>query len=126
MNEKKRILLVDDEPSITQTLALYLEGTGEYEVRGENKPLDALRTARAFKPHLVLLDVSMPGMDGGELAAIMQKDVELSGMTIVFLTGLVRPEEIDDTGSEIGGHPFMAKPVDPSKLIACIEKYTLG
>ena len=124
MNEKKRILLVDDEQAITHTLSLFLDHTGRYEVKAENKPYEALRTARSFKPHLVLLDVSMPAMDGGEIAALMQEDAELAGVTVVFLTGLIRPEETDGTGSEIGGHPFLAKPVDQQTLIACIEKYT--
>lgn len=121
MNETKRILLVDDDSAITTTIALYLERTGRYEVKAENESVKALGTARWFKPHLVLLDVSMPGMDGGEIAALMQKDAELAGVHIVFLTALVRPEE---TGSDIGGHPFLAKPVNPGKLLACIEKYT--
>ena len=120
MNEKKRILLVDDDSAITSTIALYLEGTGRYEVRAENESLKALHVARSFKPNLVLLDVSMPGFDGGDVAALMQKDAELAGVNIVFLTALVRPEETD---SEIGGHPFLAKPVHPEELLACIEKY---
>ncbi len=121
MTEKKRILLVDDESAITSTITQYLEGTGRYEVKAENESLEALRVARSFKPDLVFLDVSMPGIDGGEVAALMQQDAELVGVNIVFLTGLVRPEETD---SEIGGHPFLAKPVNPEKLLACIEKYT--
>ena len=124
MNEKKRILLVDDEAMITRTLKLYLEGTGRYEVRAENESLEALRTARRFQPHLVLLDVSMPELDGGEVAALMQKDEALVGVPIIFLTALVRPEEVEVLGNEIAGRPFIAKPVDPEQVIDLIEKYT--
>lgn len=125
MEDKKRILLVDDEVAITRTLALYLEGTGRYEVRAENESLEALRTARLFQPHLVLLDVSMPDMDGGELALLIQKDEALVGVPIVFLTALVRPEEVEVIGKEIAGRPFIAKPADPEQVVACIEKYTI-
>lgn len=124
MTEKKRIMLIDDEPPITRALALYLEGTGNYEVRTENEPLEALRSARLFQPHMILLDVSMPDLDGGELAAMIQKDEALVGVPIVFLTALVRPEEVQIIGKQIAGRPYLAKPADPEKVIACIEEYT--
>ena len=64
-NEKKRILLVDDEPSITRLLKLNLEQTGDYEVATENVSKAALATAEEFRPDLILLDVMMPDLDGG-------------------------------------------------------------
>ncbi|MFB3108272.1 MAG: response regulator, partial [Candidatus Binatia bacterium] len=54
---KKRILLIDDEPSFTRVLKLYLEKSGAYEVTEENRGEMALETARRFKPDLILLDV---------------------------------------------------------------------
>ena len=68
-SEKKRILVVDDEPSITRLLKLNLEQTNEYVVRAENDARAAIAAAEEFKPHLILLDVMMPGLDGGELAS---------------------------------------------------------
>ena len=55
--EKKKILVVDDEKSLTTLLKLNLEDTGNYEVRVENWPEDALRAAREFKPHLIITGV---------------------------------------------------------------------
>ena len=60
-NEKKRILVVDDEPSITRLLKLNLEQTGDYEVATENSPKAAVAAAEEFQPELLLLDVVMPG-----------------------------------------------------------------
>ena len=124
MDEKKRILLVDDEAMITRTLKLYLEGTGKYEVRAENKGRDAVATAREFKPNLILLDIVMPDIDGAEVAEQLQDDSSLKEIPIVFLTALVRPGEVAASGSEIGGFPFIAKPLDPEKIIECIESHT--
>ena len=124
MAEKKRILLVDDEAMITRTLKLYLEGTGNYEVRCQNQGREAVATARSFKPHLIMLDIVMPDIDGAEVAEKLQEDPTLKSIPIIFLTALVRPGEVAASGSEIGGFPFIAKPLDPDKIIAAIEKHT--
>ncbi len=123
MVEKKRILLVDDELAVTKALQRYLERTGRFDVRAENESAKALSTARAFRPHLILLDVFMPDMDGGEVAAHLAKDGALSGVPIVFLTGLVSSKEVDSIGKEIAGRPVLAKPVSAEDLLACIEAY---
>ena len=124
MEEKKRILLVDDEAMITRTLKLYLEGSGKYEVMIQNKGSEAVRTARKFRPDLVLLDIVMPDIDGAEVAAQMQEDESLKDIPIIFLTALVRPGEVAASGGDIGGFPFIAKPLDPDKIIECIEQHT--
>ena len=124
MADKKRILLVDDEAMITRTLKLYLEGTGKFEVRTQNQGTEAVATARVFKPDLIMLDIVMPDIDGAEIAEKLQEDPTLKSIPIIFLTALVRPGEVAASGSDIGGFPFIAKPLDPDKIVAAIEKYT--
>jgi len=124
MADKKRILLVDDEAMITRTLKLYLEGTGKFEVRTQNQGTEAVATARQFKPDLIMLDIVMPDIDGAEVAEKLQEDPVLKSIPIIFLTALVRPGEVAASGSDIGGFPFIAKPLDPDKIVAAIEKYT--
>ncbi len=116
--EKKRILLIDDEPSFTRMLKLNLEETGAYEVRTENRGKQGLAAAREFKPDLILLDVIMPGMDGGDVASEIQTDENLKNAPIVFLTAVAKKK---DAGI-IGGRPFIAKPVTVKEVIDCIEK----
>lgn len=120
--DKRRILIVDDEPGLTQLVKMALEQTGAYEVRGENQAARALATAGAFKPDLIFLDVVMPEMDGGEVATQLKADVALKDVPIVFLTAMVSREEAADRKGIIGGHPFLAKPVGVRDVIACIEK----
>src|ERR1043166_7887559 len=93
---KKRILLVDDEKSLTSLLKLNLEETGQYEVRVENWPEDALDATRQFKPDLILLDIIMPRLPGGNVAAQIKADPEVDDTPIVFLTAAVRKEQVED------------------------------
>jgi two-component system, OmpR family, response regulator len=121
--EKKLILVVDDQPRNTRLLKLYLEQTNDYVVKEENNPKAALLAAEDFQPHLILLDVMMPGMDGGELAARIQASPKLKGVPIVFLTAAVTKGEVEARGGQLGGFPFLAKPVVLSEVIACLKHH---
>jgi two-component system, OmpR family, response regulator len=121
---KKKILVVDDEPSMTRMLRRNLESTGKYEVRTENSGTAAVAAAREFHPDFILLDVMMPGVDGGEVAARLKEDKTLEKIPVVFLTAIVKAEETAPTGGNIGGCEYLAKPVKTEDLVACIEKHT--
>ena len=118
---KKKILAVDDEASLTRMLRRNLEATGKYEVREENVGVNAYTTAQQFQPDLILLDVMMPDIDGGAVAAQIQDDEHLKHIPIVFLTAILKQEEAEATGSYIAGSTFIAKPVKLDDLITCIE-----
>src|SRR5436305_13844834 len=120
---KKRILLVDDEKSFTTLLKLNLEETGNYEVRVENWAEDALNAAREFKPDLVLLDLIMPRMPGGNVAAQITEDPELRNTPIVFLTAAVRKQQVEENEGIICERPCLAKPATVETVIAAIENY---
>lgn len=122
--DKKKILVVDDEAIMTRTLKLFLDETGSYDVRTLNEGGRALEVARAFQPDLVLLDLIMPDTDGATIAGEFKEDPQLKDVPIVFLTALVSAKEVGARGRDIGGYPFLAKPVDPDKVVEAIEKYT--
>jgi DNA-binding response OmpR family regulator len=124
--EKKRILVVDDQASDTQLVKLYLEGTNDYVVREENDAEVALSTAKEFQPHLILLDVMMPGMNGVVLAACFQANPKLKLVPIVFLTCVVTKEEVDLCGGRIGSYPFLAKPIVLTEVVACLKHHLSG
>jgi two-component system, OmpR family, response regulator len=121
-SNKKRILVVDDETANTRLLKLYLEQTNRYEVREENSSKAAVSTAEAFQPHLILLDVMMPGMDGGEVAARFKANAKLKDVPIVFLTATVTKGEVDAGGGLIGKLPFVAKPIVLPEVTACLKR----
>jgi len=122
-SEKKRILAVDDRSSNTRLVKLYLEQTNDYLVREENNAKAALAAAEEFQPHLILLDVMMPGMDGGDLAACFQASPKLKAVPIVFLTAAVTKGEVAASGGRLGGFPFLAKPVVLSEMVACLRQH---
>jgi len=120
--EKKKILLVDDNPDITRTISLILEATDKYVIREENMGQRALETARGFEPDLILLDFMMPDIDGNEVAAQLEEDDQLKHIKIVFLTAIVTKGEIESGSvNNISGYTVLAKPVRTKELISCIE-----
>lgn len=120
---KKRILLVDDEAAITRMMRRNLEATGKFDVMDINDPALALTAARKFRPDLVFLDVMMPNMDGGDVAAAFANDSTLAKVPVIFLTAIVSKNEVKPSGSIIGRHTYIAKPVKLEDLLACIDKH---
>ena len=120
---KKRILVVDDEVSFARMVKINLEKSGGFEVRVENAAVAALTAAREFKPDLILLDVIMPNMDGGDVARQIKRDRNLKNTPIIFLTASVSKREAGDGGLNSGGELFLAKPVSVEALIACINEH---
>ena len=121
MKEKASILIIDNNRDFTHSAKVALEKTGRYFVGEENDASKAHQTAQALQPDLILLDIVMPETDGGEVAARIQSDPGLHRIPIVFLTALVTKAE-GRSGLRIQGHPFLAKPISLSDLIAGIEE----
>ncbi len=120
MREKKpKILIVDDQKDFTRVTKLTLT---DYDFCEENDSSRAVETARAYRPDLILLDVNMPNLDGGDIAAQIRADPELKNIPIVFLTGMVTQQEAEKH-TLLGGFPFISKPVNRERLVQHIEKY---
>jgi len=121
VKQKRRILIVDDDPESTHLVKILLEKTGNYLVREENDPDEAHQSARNFRPDAILLDIMMPNTDGSEVAAQIEADPELRSTPIIFLTALVTEPETK-AGLRIEGHRSLAKPINIPELIDQIEK----
>src|SRR6266403_4493704 len=119
--EKRRILIVDDDPDSTHLVKILLEKTGNYVVLEENDADQAHQSARNFRPDAILLDIMMPKTDGGEVAAQIEADPELRNTPIIFLTALVTEPETK-AGLRIEGHRSLAKPINIPQLIDQIEE----
>jgi CheY-like chemotaxis protein len=122
---KKRILVVDDEIGITRLLKLNLERTGQYEVHEENQGTAVVQAAREFQPHFILMDVMMPDIPGGEVAALLRREPDLRKIPVVFLTAAVKREELGGPSGKIGGRRYIAKPLNLQDVIQVIEQ-TIG
>jgi two-component system phosphate regulon response regulator PhoB len=114
---------VDDEKSFTNLLKLNLEDTGNYDVRVENWAEDAIAAAREFKPDIILLDIIMPRLPGGNVAAQIKEDAALKDTPIVFLTAAVRKHQVEENDGIICDHPCLAKPATVDMVIDMIEKH---
>jgi DNA-binding response OmpR family regulator len=111
-----KILLVDDEPNILNFLELGLQNEG-FEVKTATDGITAVTVAKQFKPHIVILDVMMPGMDGFEVCRILKKT---ENMAVIMLTA---KEEVEDRvkGLTIGADDYMIKPFSFEELLARIH-----
>ena len=118
----KKILIIDDEEGFTKLVKLNLELTGKYEVRVENKGEKGLIAAKEYKPHLILLDVVMPDLEGSEVAAQLKEDPATKDIPVIFLTAILTKKERKGECGLIGGRAFLAKPVSLKELLDCIEK----
>ena len=122
LKERRRILIVDNDPDTTHLVRVLLERTGHYLVLEENEATKAHQSARSFQPDLILLDIVMPETDGAEVAARIETDPELQNTPIIFLTALVTRAEAK-SGLNIQGHSFLAKPISIPELINAIEEH---
>ncbi len=121
--KKRKILIIDDEVAFTSIVKLTLEMKDNYEVCVENNPRMAIATARKFFPDIIILDVVMPELDGGEVHTQFMADPILKRIPIIFLTAIVRQKEVDEHKGIIGGSFYVAKPVSADGLIGVIEEH---
>ena len=127
-NNNHKILLVDDEPDILDFLGYNLKKEG-FEVFTATNGKEALEKAKDVLPHLIILDVMMPEMDGIETCDEMRKIPELQNTIITFLSA--RGEDYTQiAGFDAGADDFITKPVKPkilvSKVKALLKRYTPG
>lgn len=120
--EKTKILVVDDDPKLSRLAKLFLEKTKLYEVIEENRSSHAVETARSVRPAAILLDVDMPGKDGGEVARDLARDPQLCMKPIMFFTSLISTAEAGKREVMRGGQPFLAKPVNPVALVEAVGR----
>jgi CheY-like chemotaxis protein len=110
---KRKILIVDDDPELSRLLAVILDRMGGCEVREENESGSALGAAKSFRPHLIVLDMKMPGKDGTAVCAEIGRDPELANTPILFVTGIISSAE---SGFR-DGFRYLPKPIDPMVLL---------
>ncbi len=114
-----RILLVDDEPDILEFVSYNLLREG-FQVQTAPNGVEALKIAEQFVPHLVLLDVMMPEMDGMETCRRMRQMASLKNTMIVFLSARGE-DESQLEGFELGADDYITKPVKVKLLVSRLK-----
>jgi CheY-like chemotaxis protein len=109
------VLVVDDEPLTRNLLRLMLEPAG-YRVSGAEDGFEALEKARDLHPDIVILDVMMPAMDGISVCQQIRRDIEMSDMPIIMLSGKVHRDAIQE-GLAAGANRYLAKPMSRTGLL---------
>lgn len=118
-NEEIRILLVDDEDDVLEFLSYNIRKEG-YEVHTANNGIKGLQKAIEIIPHLIILDVMMPEMDGIETCREIKQIPQLNNTIIVFLTA--RGEDYSQiAGFDAGADDYVTKPVKPRLLVSRIK-----
>tara|TARA_R110002012_G_scaffold312248_1_gene522648 strand:+ start:218579 stop:219262 length:684 start_codon:yes stop_codon:yes gene_type:complete len=114
-----KILLVDDEPDILEIVGYNLSSEG-YEIFTAENGLKAVKLAKKIKPHLIIMDVMMPEMDGIEACELLRKEPDLSETVITFLTA--RGEDYSQVaGFDAGADDYITKPIKPKVLISKVK-----
>tara|TARA_B100001146_G_scaffold225178_1_gene247271 strand:+ start:12246 stop:12929 length:684 start_codon:yes stop_codon:yes gene_type:complete len=114
-----KILLVDDEPDILEIVGYNLSSEG-YEVITADNGVEAIAKAKKHKPHLIILDVMMPEMDGIEACEKIREVPELSETVITFLTA--RGEDYSQVaGFDAGADDYITKPIKPKVLVSKVK-----
>ena len=116
MSEKQRIMIVDDDKHIAELISLYMMKDG-YDTKEFYDGKEALAKFGAYNPHLILLDLMLPSMDGYQVCAEIRKE---SKVPIIMLTA--KGETFDKVlGLELGADDYVVKPFDPKELVARVK-----
>jgi DNA-binding response OmpR family regulator len=113
---KKRILLVEDDPSAARLVSYTLEQEG-YEVLTAPNGVEGLRKAREEEPDLLVLDVMLPGLDGFEVCHRLRSEPQTAKLPILMLSAKAR-EADKATGINVGANDYLSKPAAPDEIAA--------
>jgi DNA-binding response OmpR family regulator len=117
---KKRILIVEDEISIIELLTLVLTREG-YEVHSCQNGREAINVMKKVHPHMVILDVMLPGLDGTSIIKIMSEDEVLESTPVIITSALVESERLFKPYPQVKG--FASKPFMLTKFISMVKHF---
>jgi CheY-like chemotaxis protein len=123
MSERKKLMLIDDDAAVVNYLVNKLSRM--YEVVSTTNPAQAVALARAEQPDVILCDIDMPDVSGGDVAAALAQDAVTAAIPLIYLTALVSPEEAKDLGGQVGGRPGVSKRAPLSELVSRIDQAIL-
>jgi hypothetical protein len=121
MQKITRIVLIDDDEDLCALLEMELESTGRFQIKSSTRSETALALIKTERPDLAILDINMPEMHGVELATLLAQDPLTAGIPILYLTGMVSPEEVKRIGGGYALRTLISKQSPRAELIAAID-----
>ena len=118
--QKKKILLVDDEPDLVQLVSLRLQAAG-YEVEVAYDGQQALDQVKKVKPDLIILDLMLPKMDGYKVCRLLKFDERTRNIPILIFTARAQVEDVT-LASECGADAYLTKPFDAQTLLGKLDE----
>ncbi len=118
----KSILLVDDEQDVLDSLSFFLTRNG-YSVSVANTGTDGLRLAKENLPHLIILDLMLPDLDGSDVAVELLQNPATKNIPIVFLTSVFTKSEQMAIGGLIANRCIVAKPCKPEEILSLVKQH---
>lgn len=116
----KKILIVEDEKNILDSIAMYLEGHG-YGIIKSPEGIDAIKLAKDQLPDMILLDLLLPDMDGSLICRTLKENEVTSRIPVIIISAISQEEKIKEL-QDLGASDYLVKPFDPSELLGTIEK----
>ncbi len=117
----KKILIVDDEPDIVESIKFRLE-LENFECIEANDGEDALRKAKKENPDIILLDIMLPLINGYKVSRLLKFDESYKNIPIIMLTARAQEKDIK-LGEETGADEYVPKPFDMETLVVLVKKY---
>jgi len=121
MAEVKKIMLVDDDADLCILLKTKLEKTERYEVIYTTKGAEARRLAQQESPDLIICDIDMPDMEGGDVERALSENEQTRNIPVLFHSSLVSKSDVESSGGIIGGKHMASKSGNIRELIIRIE-----
>jgi DNA-binding response OmpR family regulator len=117
----RKLVMVDDDEDLAALLKLKLEKTGRYDVTTTTEGSKIIDLVREVSPDLILLDIDMPDMSGGDVAKLLSEPKDTKDIPILFLSSLVGRSEATAGGGTIGGHQMASKSGSLRELMEKIQ-----
>lgn len=121
MDDLVRVLVIDDDHDALALLKTRLENTGRFRVTTADTGESGIDLARDLEPDLIVCDIYMPGMGGADVAAALAADDALRDVPLLFLSALVKPDDVRAHGGRIGGWPMASKEESIHSIVRRID-----
>ena len=118
MNPRKKILVIDDDAAIVEFLRAKL---ADHDIVATESARDAVALAREHRPDLIVCDINMPEVDGGDVSVAVFNDDAVRAIPFVYLTALTTPKDLGARGGHLGGRVALSKHMPPDELVARIR-----